>query len=137
MSCQGFTIGGDFHELRTIIEHVNDKSRVGVCLDTCHAHAAGYDLGTEAGFLNMLEDFGKIVGWQFLRGMHVNDSKGAVGDHLDRHENIGRGFIGKEGFRRIMNCKHFEDIPFILETPWTDNKGYSAEIKILESLITK
>ncbi|KAK7070991.1 Xylose isomerase-like TIM barrel [Halocaridina rubra] len=137
MSCQGFTIGGDFHELRCIIEHVKDKARVGVCLDTCHAHAAGYDLGTEAGFQNMLCDFEKIVGWQFLRGVHINDSKGHVGDHLDRHENIGRGKIGKEGFRRIVNCEHFRDLPLILETPWTSNEGYAKEIKILESLIGK
>ncbi|XP_045584236.2 probable endonuclease 4 isoform X1 [Procambarus clarkii] len=135
MSCQGFTIGGDLHELRVIIEHVKDKSRVGVCIDTCHAHAAGYDLSTEAGFQELLDDFGKIIGWQFLRGLHINDSKGKVGDHQDRHENIGRGTIGLEGFRRVMNCEKFNDIPLILETPWTSNDGYAKEIKKLNSLV--
>ncbi|XP_064114475.1 probable endonuclease 4 [Macrobrachium nipponense] len=135
MSCQGNTVGGDFHELRTIIENVKDKTRIGVCLDTCHAHAAGYDLGTESGFERFIEDFGKIVGWQFLRGLHINDSKGKSGSHLDRHENIGKGTIGKMGFSRIMNCKHFLDLPLILETPWVSNAGYSKEIKLLESLI--
>lgn len=137
MSCQGFTIGGDLHELRLIIQHVMDKSRVGVCIDTCHAHAAGYDLSKEDGFQELLDDFGKIIGWQFLRGIHMNDSKGKVGDHQDRHENIGHGTIGIEGFRRIMNCEHFNDLPLILETPWTDNKGYAKEIKKLQGLINK
>ncbi|XP_068228741.1 probable endonuclease 4 [Palaemon carinicauda] len=137
MSCQGNTVGGDFHELRTIIENVKDKTRMGVCLDTCHAHAAGYDLGTESGFESFIDDFGKIVGWQFLRGLHINDSKGKAGSHLDRHENIGKGTIGKVGLSRIMNCKHFVDMPLILETPWVSNAGYGKEIKLLESLIVK
>ncbi|KAK3876585.1 hypothetical protein Pcinc_018648 [Petrolisthes cinctipes] len=137
MCCQGFTVGGDFHELRSIIEHVEDRSRIGVCLDTCHAHAAGYDLSTEKGFQELLDDFEKIIGWQFLRGLHINDSKGKTGDHLDRHENIGKGTIGIEGFRRVMNCEYFNDIPLILETPWTSNEGYGKEIKVLESLIQK
>ncbi|KAG7170279.1 DNA-(apurinic or apyrimidinic site) lyase-like [Homarus americanus] len=137
MSCQGFTIGGDLHELRLIIEHVKDRSRVGVCLDTCHAHAAGYDLSTEDGLNKFLDDFGKIIGWQFLRGIHMNDSKGESGDHKDRHENIGRGKIGIAGFQRIMNCEHFNDVPLILETPWTSNEGYGKEISKLEGLIKK
>lgn len=135
MSCQGFTIGGDLHELRVIIENVKDKSRVGVCVDTCHTHAAGYDLSSESGFQTFVDDFGKIIGWQFLRGLHINDSKGKVGDHKDRHENIGKGTIGIEGFRRIMNCSYFNDVPLILETPWTSNEGYAKEIKILEGLV--
>lgn len=137
MSCQGFTIGGDFHELRLIIEHVKDKSRVGVCLDTCHSHAAGYDLSTEEGFQEFSHDFEKIIGWQFLRGLHINDSKGKPGDHLDRHENIGKGTIGLEGFRRVMNCDRFNDLPLILETPWTSNVGYASEVKKLESIIKR
>ncbi|XP_037794632.1 probable endonuclease 4 [Penaeus monodon] len=135
MSCQGFTVGGDLHELRVIIENVKDKSRVGVCIDTCHTHAAGYDLSSESGFETFVDDFGKIIGWQFLRGLHINDSKGNFGDHKDRHENIGKGTIGIEGFRRIMNCSYFNDMPLILETPWTSNEGYAKEIKILEGLV--
>lgn len=137
MCKQGNTVGGDFHELRIIIQHVKDKSRVGVCIDTCHAHAAGYDLGSEVGFEDLINDFGKMVGWQFLRGLHINDSKGNAGDHLDRHENIGKGTIGIEGFRRIMNCEYFTDMPLILETPFTTNEGYAKEIVMLDRLITK
>ncbi|XP_047493890.1 probable endonuclease 4 isoform X2 [Penaeus chinensis] len=135
MSCQGFTVGGDLHELRVIIENVKDKSRVGVCIDTCHTHAAGYDLSSKSGFETFVDDFEKIIGWQFLRGLHINDSKGKFGDHQDRHENIGKGTIGIEGFRRIMNCSYFNDMPLILETPWTSNEGYAKEIKILEGLV--
>ncbi|MCL4150522.1 UNVERIFIED_CONTAM: hypothetical protein GTU68_048866 [Idotea baltica] len=76
MSKQGFTVGGDLHEIRLIIEGVHDRTRVGVCIDTCHAHAAGYDLASAAGFDRLLGDFERIIGWQFLRGMHLNDSKG-------------------------------------------------------------
>nr|XP_027236293.1 uncharacterized protein LOC113827609 [Penaeus vannamei] len=95
----------------------------------------GYDLSSESGFQTFVDDFGKIIGWQFLRGLHINDSKGKVGDHKDRHENIGKGTIGIEGFRRIMNCSYFNDVPLILETPWTSNEGYAKEIKILEGLV--
>ncbi|CAL4192679.1 unnamed protein product, partial [Meganyctiphanes norvegica] len=137
MCGQGNTVGGDLHELRIIIQNVNDKSRVGVCIDTCHANAAGYDLGSEEGFEELINDFGKIIGWQFLRGLHINDSKGKAGDHLDRHENIGKGTIGIEGFRRIMNCEYFTDMPLILETPYTTNDGYGKEIVKLERLIKK
>ncbi|KAB7494232.1 putative endonuclease 4 [Armadillidium nasatum] len=135
MSCQGFTVGGDFHEIRLIIEGVQDKSRVGVCLDTCHAHAAGYDLSSEKGFHNMVTDFEKIIGWQFLRGLHLNDSKGKAGDHKDRHEVIGKGYIGKEGFERVMNYPKFNDMPLILETPFVSEDQYAKEIKLLQSLI--
>ncbi|KAB7497020.1 putative endonuclease 4 [Armadillidium nasatum] len=135
MSCQGFTVGGDFHEIRLIIEGVQDKSRVGVCLDTCHAHAAGYDLSSEKGFHNMVTDFEKIIGWQFLRGLHLNDSKGKAGDHKDRHEVIGKGYIGKKGFERVMNYPKFNDMPLILETPFVSEDQYAKEIKLLQSLI--
>nr|XP_005994325.1 PREDICTED: probable endonuclease 4 isoform X2 [Latimeria chalumnae] len=117
MSCQGNTVGGRFQELRGIIDGVEDKSRVGVCLDTCHAFAAGYNLSTEDGLSQMLEEFESVVGLQYLKAVHLNDSKGKLGCHLDRHENIGRGYIGLDGFRRIMNEPRFNNIPMILETP--------------------
>ena len=138
MSCQGHTIGGDLRELKQIIDQVDDKSRVGVCLDTCHAMAAGYDLSTEEGFNRLLTEFEEFVGWEWLVGCHLNDSKGPAGCHRDRHENIGKGTIGVEGFRRIVNCPHFTDIPLILETPLNEelgNKGYQEEIELLSSLI--
>ena len=138
MSCQGHTIGGDLRELKQIIDQVDDKTRVGVCLDTCHAMAAGYDLSTEEGFNRLLREFEEFVGWEWLVGCHLNDSKGPAGCHRDRHENIGKGTIGVEGFRRIVNCPHFTDIPLILETPLNEdlgNKGYQEEIELLSSLI--
>ncbi|XP_018014258.1 probable endonuclease 4 isoform X2 [Hyalella azteca] len=135
MCKQGNTIGGDFHELRLIIELVDDRTRVGVCLDTCHAHNAGYDLSTEDGFNSMISDFEKIIGFQFLRGLHINDSKNEAGAHVDRHECIGKGHIGIEGMKRIMNCDLFNDLPLVLETPYTDDAGYAKEILMLEGLI--
>jgi len=138
MSCQGHTIGGDLRELRQIIELVEDKTRVGVCLDTCHAMAAGYDLSSKVGFDRLMEDFESLVGWEWLVGCHLNDSKGPAGCHRDRHEKIGRGSIGVEGFRRIVNSPHFTDIPLILETPLDEelgNRGYLEEIELLQSLI--
>ena len=156
MSCQGHTIGGDLRELRQIIDLIEDKTRVGVCLDTCHAMAAGYDLSCQVtfmilqtilwtrnifeqvGFDRLLEDFNSMVGWEWLVGCHLNDSKGPAGCHRDRHEKIGKGCIGVDGFRRIVNCPHFTDIPLILETPLDEelgNQGYLQEIELLNSLI--
>ncbi|XP_035694836.1 probable endonuclease 4 [Branchiostoma floridae] len=132
MSCQGNTVGGKFAELRGIIDRVEDKSRVGVCIDTCHAFAAGYNLSTQAGFDQMMQEFEDTVGFSYLRAMHINDSKGDVGCHLDRHENIGKGKIGIEGFRRVMNDPRLNNIPMILETPMgLDDED---EIRILYSL---
>lgn len=133
MCKQGHTIGGDFHELRGIIDRVKDKSRIGVCLDTCHAFAAGYDLATQDGFEKMMNDFESIIGLSYLKAVHLNDSKGKVGSHLDRHENIGRGNIGLDGFRRIMNDPRLDHLPMILETPETD---YGVEIALLNGLCT-
>ena len=135
MSRQGHTIGGDLREIRQIMDLVKDKTRIGVCIDTCHAMAAGYDLGKEAGFQQLLQDFEETIGWEWLVALHMNDSKGEAGCRLDRHESIGKGKIGIEGFKRIMNCKHFTDVPMILETPFVDgNETYQKEIKILASL---
>lgn len=135
MSCQGSTVGGRFEELRGIIDHIKDKSRIGVCLDTCHAFAAGHNLSEETGLQCMLDEFNKIVGLSYLRAVHLNDSKGKVGCHLDRHENIGRGHIGVEGFRKVMNEPRLNEIPMILETPASsDFEDYSNEIDLLYSL---
>lgn len=133
---QGHTIGGDLRELKSIIDLVEDKARVGVCLDTCHAMAAGYDLSSQDGFHRFLREVEEFVGWEWLVGCHINDSMGPVGCHRDRHQNIGQGTIGLEGFRRIVNCPHFTDIPLILETPMKDGiNGYKEEIELLMSLI--
>jgi AP endonuclease-1 len=135
MSGQGHTIGGDFRELRAIIDKVVDKSRIGVCLDTCHAMAYGYDLSSQDGFDRLIKEFSEQVGFSWLLALHVNDSKGEAGCHLDRHENIGRGKIGKEGFKRIMNCNHFRGLPLILETPFDSDKGYGSEISMLSEMV--
>ncbi|KAG1714619.1 DNA-(apurinic or apyrimidinic site) lyase [Nymphon striatum] len=133
MSKQGNTIGGDFQELRDIIDQVENKDRIGVCLDTCHAFAAGYDLSTEKGYQEMMSDFENIIGINYLKAVHLNDSKSQVGSHLDRHENIGKGFIKLDGFQRLMNDDRFNNMPLILETPEDD---YKHEIKVLEKLET-
>jgi len=138
MCCQGDTLGGDFKELKLIIDQVEDKTRIGVCLDTCHAMAAGYDLSVAEGFEKFCSDFETLVGWQWLVGVHVNDSLGPAGSHRDRHANIGHGMIGEEGFRRILNCSHFADLPMILETPPQNEnveEGYRAELELLRGLV--
>jgi len=135
MSCQGHTIGGDLTELKAIIELVVDKSRIGVCLDTCHAMAAGYDLSTQEGFDKLIREFEEQVGFEWLVGVHLNDSKGPAGCHLDRHENIGKGTIGVAGFQRIMNCKHFINLPLILETPFDKEDTYQLEIDMLTKMV--
>ena len=129
-------VGGKFEELRGIIDRVEDKSRVGVCLDTCHAFAAGYDLATDEGFTQMTEEFDRVVGFNYLKAMHLNDSKGERGCHLDRHENIGLGKIGLQGFRRVMQEPRFSGIPLILETPCVSDSTYSKEIKLLNSMLS-
>lgn len=128
-------IGGKFEELRGIIDRVQDKSRIGVCLDTCHAFAAGYDLASEQGFHEMMEEFESVIGLEYLRAVHLNDSKGELGCHLDRHENIGKGKIGLEAFRLLMKDSRFNGIPMILETPCMSENTYKKEIKQLYSLI--
>lgn len=134
MSRQGHTVGGDFKELRGIIDRVKDKSRIGVCIDTCHAFAAGYDLSTEEGFKVMMKEFESIIGLSYLKALHLNDSKGKLNCHLDRHENIDKGHIKKAGFQRIMHDPRFNNIPMILETPYFGDETYEKEIRLLYSL---
>uniref|UniRef100_UPI00358DEDC6 probable endonuclease 4 n=1 Tax=Myxine glutinosa TaxID=7769 RepID=UPI00358DEDC6 len=134
MSCQGNTVGGRFEDLRGIIDRVRDKARIGVCFDTCHAFAAGYDISTADGLRRVLDEFEQIVGLKYLKAVHLNDSKGKLGCHLDRHENIGKGYIGLAGFRAIMNEPRFDHLPMILETPFDSSSGYKKEIELLYSL---
>ncbi|XP_033743248.1 probable endonuclease 4 [Pecten maximus] len=134
MSCQGSTVGGKFQELKAIIDKVKNKSRIGVCLDTCHAFAAGHDLSSQSGFEKMMAEFETVVGFKYLKAVHLNDSKGVLGCHLDRHENIGRGHIGIEGFRRVMCDRRFNNMPMVLETPAATEDIYMKEIKMLHSI---
>ncbi|WP_311791088.1 MULTISPECIES: deoxyribonuclease IV [Pantoea] len=113
---QGSNLGFRFEHLATIIELVEDKSRVGVCIDTCHAFAGGYDLRTEAACEETFAAFERIVGLQYLRGMHLNDAKSAFGSRVDRHHSLGEGNIGKTVFSWLMKDARFDGIPLILET---------------------
>jgi deoxyribonuclease-4 len=129
---QGSNLGYRFEHLARIIEGINDKSRVGVCIDTCHTIAAGYDISTEMGYQFCFDDFESIIGFQYLRAIHLNDSKKNSGSHVDRHETLGNGFLGKEFFTRFMHDPRFDNIPIILETP--DPTRWSEEIAWLRSL---
>lgn len=113
---------------------VKDKSRIGVCLDTCHLFASGYDIRTEKTFKNTFDEFDRIVGLKYLFAFHLNDSKGELGEGKDRHENIGKGKLGLDTFKLLVNEKRFENIPMVLETPFVDDYGYKQEIKLLHSL---
>jgi deoxyribonuclease IV len=128
---QGTNMGHRFEHLAAMIEQVEDKSRVGVCIDTCHTFAAGYDLRTEKTFHATFEEFGKVVGFEYLKGMHMNDSKKELGTRVDRHDSLGKGFIGIDCFRFLMADKRFNGIPLILETP--DPAIWADEIKLLRS----
>lgn len=121
MAGQGTTIGRTFGELRQIIELVEEKSRVGVCADTCHAFAAGYDLGTAEGYEAMMAEIDRELGLGTVKCWHINDSKGKLASHLDRHEHIGQGEIGLEGFRRLINDPRWDGIAMLLETPKEDD----------------
>lgn len=114
---QGTNLGYTFEQLARIIELVEDQTRVGVCIDTCHAYSAGFDLATEEGYDATWKLFDDIIGAGRLRGMHLNDDKKPCGSRVDRHESIGRGTIGEAFFRRLMRDSRFDGIPLILETP--------------------
>jgi deoxyribonuclease-4 len=129
---QGSNVGYKFEHLAAIIEMVDDKSRVGVCLDTCHTYTAGYDIKSATGYEATFEEFDSLIGFQYLKGMHLNDSKKELGSRVDRHDSIGKGLMGIEVFRRIMNDPRFDNIPLILETP--DDSLWEEEIKLLYSL---
>ena len=117
---QGSNIGYEFEHLAAIIDKVEDKSRVGVCIDTCHAVAAGYDLISPEGYEKSFNDFERIVGFKYLRGMHLNDAKKGIGSRVDRHDSLGLGVMGRELFSRIMRDERMNNIPLILETPNED-----------------
>jgi deoxyribonuclease-4 len=129
----GNHVGYRFEQLAEVIEQVEDKSRAGVCVDTCHAFAAGYDLRTRESFENVIDQLDAIVGLEYLKGWHFNDAKAGLGSRLDRHESIGKGRLGIEAFRLIMNDPRFEEMPMILETPRPDL--WPEEIRLLQDLI--
>jgi deoxyribonuclease IV len=130
---QGTNMGHKFEQLRYIIDKVEDKSRVGICIDTCHAFTSGYNIKSQEGYDETFRMFDKIIGFKYLRGMHINDSKKELASRVDRHDNIGNGFLGEDVFGILMNDTRFDNMPLILETP--DESIWEAEIKNLYSLI--
>ena len=128
---QGSNLGSSFEQLAYLIERVEDRSRVGVCIDTCHAFAAGYDLSTRAGCEATFRELDEVVGMKYLRGMHLNDAMKGVGSRVDRHAPLGEGMLGLECFRYIAEDSRFDGIPLILETP--DESRWPEEIALLKS----
>ncbi len=129
---QGSNLGFRFEQLKQIIDRVEEKDRVGVCLDTCHAFAAGYDLRTPEACDRTFAEFDRVVGFEYLKGMHLNDSKKPLGSRVDRHESIGKGEIGMAVFRYIANDSRFDEMPLVLETPNSDI--WAEEIELLYGL---
>jgi len=128
------SVGSSFEDIHAIISDIEDRSRVGCCLDTCHAFAAGYDMKSEAGLEKTLALFDETIGIREIRAIHLNDAKGELGSGLDRHEHIGLGTIGEEGFRRILHHPALRDLPFICETPIDDRRDDRGNIRKVREL---
>jgi deoxyribonuclease-4 len=129
---QGTSLGATFEQLATIIAGMNGHRRVGVCLDTCHLLASGYDVCSPEGYASTFEQFGRLVGFDRLKALHLNDSKKPLGSRIDRHEHIGQGCLGLETFRRIVNDPRFRDMPMMLETPKTEGQPRGAKVDALD-----
>lgn len=132
MAGKGSEVGRNFEELQSIIDGVQLKDKIGVCLDTCHVFDGGYDIVHNLD--SVLEEFDRVIGINRLKALHINDSKNTLGSHKDRHEKIGKGNIGIAAFENIVNNKYLKDLPMFLETP-NDLDGYAAEIALLRSLV--
>ncbi len=130
---QGSNLGFRFEQIARIIDGIEDRSRTGVCLDTCHLFASGYDLRTPEAFDAMLAEFDRVVGLRYLRGMHLNDAKQPLGSRVDRHACLGQGMIGMEAFRHLMRHPALEEMPLILETP--NPEGWAEEIAMLYGFV--
>ena len=129
---QGSNLGWRFEHIAAIIERIEDKSRVGVCIDTCHMFTAGYDIRTREAYDATWNEFSAIIGFQYLKGMHINDSKPDLGSHVDRHDSLGKGKIGLDAFGFLMNDPRMDDIPLVLET--IDETIWAQEIQLLYSM---
>ena len=133
---QGSGLGHRFEHLAWLMEHTPEGERLGVCLDTCHVFAAGYELRTPEGYAATMEEFDRVVGLEYLKAIHLNDSKGDLGNRKDRHEHIGKGFIGLEGFHHILNDFRLAGLPALLETPKGKDLHEDAEnLEVLRSLV--
>nr|WP_315004673.1 deoxyribonuclease IV [uncultured Campylobacter sp.] len=129
---QGSNLGYDFAQLAYVIDKISNKDRIGVCIDTCHAFAAGYDLRSPQAYERTMSEFDHAIGYKFLSGMHLNDTKNELGVRKDRHESLGRGFLGLAAFENIMNDPNIDEIPLILET--IDDSLWAEEIALLRSM---
>lgn len=127
---QGSNVGNKLEEIRYIIDRIEDKSRVGVCIDTCHFYSAGYDIVNN--YIEAFDNFEKIIGFEYLRGIHLNDTKKPLASRVDRHETIGNGLLGMSFFEHFMKDSRFDEVPIILETP--DESRWAEEIALLRSL---
>lgn len=132
---QGSNLGFKFEHLAYIISKVDDKSRIGVCVDTCHTYSAGYDLADEEGYRKTWEEFDSVIGRDYLKAIHLNDDLRKLGSRIDRHAEIGKGTLGLDFFKRFVNDPRFDDMPIILETP--NPARWPEEIKLLYSMIEK
>jgi deoxyribonuclease-4 len=130
---QGSNLGFKFEHLAYLIENSIDKERVGVCIDTCHMFTAGYDIRTREAYDKTWQEFDDIIGFEYLMGMHINDSKPDLGSHVDRHDSLGKGKIGLDAFRFLMNDERIDDIPMVLET--IDDTIWKEEIELLYSFV--
>ena len=130
---QGSNLGFEFAQIAYIIARISDKTRIGVCIDTCHAFAGGYDFRTKDAYERTMSEFDRVIGYKFLSGMHLNDTKNDLGVRKDRHESLGRGFLGLASFENIMNDKNIDEIPLILET--IDESIWADEIALLRSFV--
>lgn len=134
-SGSGSWLGYKFEHSRQIIDGIEQNNRIGICFDTCHGYAAGYDLATDEGYQKTLSQLEKIVGLSRLRLIHLNDTKDKIASHRDRHEHIGKGKIGLEGFRRLVNDRRLRDIPFILETPKDSDEADRINLATVRKLV--
>lgn len=146
MAASGNTLGSTFEDIAEVISLVEEKDRVGVCLDTCHAFAAGYDLRTPEAYKSTIETFDNVIGLKYLRAFHINDSKAPLASGRDLHANIGTGFLGLRSFHNLVNDSRMWGLPMVLETPIDvkdkdtgkevpDKSIWAKEIKLLESLV--
>ena len=133
MAGKGSEVGGKFEELRAIIDRVELKDKIGVCLDTCHVHDAGYDIVND--FEGVLEEFDRVIGLEYLKALHINDSKNPCEAHKDRHACIGEGYIGKEAIAKILSHPKIQGLPCVLETPQESLEGYGEEIKMIREIL--
>ncbi len=131
---QGTNLGYQFEQIAAMREKVTDQNRIGVCVDTCHMYAAGYDLATKDGYTDTWKRFGDVIGFENLRVFHLNDSKKPLSSRVDRHEQIGQGHIGIDLFKRILNDPRFENLPGLLETPGGED-DFKRNLELLRSLI--